>query len=56
MSDRDSPERELDAIDAIDEIEHFEPPTEQLELTGEPGYDSVHGVYGLTELPIRWTR
>ena len=25
-----------------------------LELTGEPGYDSVHGVYGLTDLPIRW--
>jgi cytochrome P450 len=25
-----------------------------LELTGEPGYDSVHGVYGLIELPIRW--
>jgi cytochrome P450 len=25
-----------------------------LELTGEPGYDSVHGVYGLTELPLRW--
>ncbi len=25
-----------------------------LELTGEPGYDSVHGVYGLTELPVRW--
>lgn len=25
-----------------------------LELGGEPGYDSVHGIYGLTELPIRW--
>jgi cytochrome P450 len=25
-----------------------------LELTGEPGYDSPHGVYGLTELPVRW--
>lgn len=25
-----------------------------LALTGEPGYDSVHGVYGLTELPVRW--
>lgn len=27
-----------------------------LALTGEPGYDSVHGVYGLTELPIEWDR
>ena len=27
-----------------------------LELAGEPGYDSVHGVYGLTELPVRWRR
>ena len=26
-----------------------------LELDGEPGYDSVHGIYGLTELPVRWT-
>jgi cytochrome P450 len=25
-----------------------------LGLTGEPGYDSVHGVYGLTELQVRW--
>jgi cytochrome P450 len=25
-----------------------------LQLAGEPGYESVHGVYGLTELPIRW--
>ena len=25
-----------------------------LELTGEPAYDSVHGIYGLTELPVRW--
>ena len=26
-----------------------------LELTGEPAYDSIHGVYGLDALPIRWT-
>jgi cytochrome P450 len=25
-----------------------------LALAREPGYDSVHGVYGLTELPVRW--
>jgi cytochrome P450 len=25
-----------------------------LELTGEPGYESVHGIYGLSELPVRW--
>jgi cytochrome P450 len=25
-----------------------------LELTGEPVYDSIHGVYGLDALPIRW--
>jgi cytochrome P450 len=25
-----------------------------LELTGEPAYDSIHGVYGLDSLPIRW--
>lgn len=25
-----------------------------LALTDEPGYDSVHGVYGLTELPLKW--
>ena len=26
-----------------------------LALDGEPAYDSVHGVYGLDALPIRWT-
>ena len=26
-----------------------------LELTGEPAYDSVHGIYGLDSLPISWT-
>jgi cytochrome P450 len=26
-----------------------------LELTGEPEYDSIHGVYGLDALPIRWS-
>jgi cytochrome P450 len=25
-----------------------------LKLDGEPAYDSVHGVYGLDELPVRW--
>jgi cytochrome P450 len=25
-----------------------------LALDGEPAYDSVHGVYGLDELPLRW--
>ena len=25
-----------------------------LELAGEPDYDSVHGIYGLNSLPIRW--
>jgi cytochrome P450 len=25
-----------------------------LDLDGEPVYDSVHGVYGLDELPLRW--
>jgi cytochrome P450 len=25
-----------------------------LALDGDPGYDSVHGVYGLTELPLQW--
>jgi cytochrome P450 len=27
-----------------------------LELAGDPGFDSVHGIYGLTELPVRWQR
>jgi len=25
-----------------------------LELAGEPAYDSIHGVYGLDSLPVRW--
>ena len=37
-------------------LAYLAPRAPGLELTGEPGYDSVHGVYGLTELPIRWTR
>ena len=30
------------------------PRMQGLELDGEPGYDSVHGIYGLLELPVRW--
>jgi len=30
------------------------PRMQVLELDGEPGYDSVHGIYGLLELPVRW--
>jgi cytochrome P450 len=27
-----------------------------LALDGDPDYDSIHGIYGLLELPIRWDR
>ena len=35
-------------------LAYLAPRMPELELAGEPGYDSVHGIYGLTELPIRW--
>lgn len=30
------------------------PRMQGLELDGEPAFDSVHGIYGLLELPLRW--
>lgn len=30
------------------------PRLEGLALDGEPEYDSIHGIYGLTRLPLRW--
>jgi cytochrome P450 len=35
-------------------LAHLAPRMPGLELTGEPGYESVHGIYGLSELPVRW--
>ncbi len=35
-------------------LAYLAPRTPGLELDGEPAYDSVHGVYGLDELPLRW--
>jgi hypothetical protein len=26
-----------------------------LELAGEPEFGSVHGIYGLDRLPVRWS-
>jgi cytochrome P450 len=36
-------------------LAYLAPRMPELELDGEPGYDSVHGIYGLTELPVRWS-
>jgi cytochrome P450 len=33
---------------------HLAPRMPGLELAAEPAYDSIHGVYGLDSLPIRW--
>ena len=35
-------------------LAHLAPRMPGLELAGEPEYDSVHGVYGLVALPLRW--
>jgi cytochrome P450 len=35
-------------------LAHLAPRMPGLELAGEPAYDSIHGVYGLDSLPIRW--
>ena len=35
-------------------LAHLAPRTPGLELAGEPVYGSIHGVYGLDSLPIRW--
>ncbi len=35
-------------------LAHLAPRMLGLELNGEPAYGSIHGVYGLDELPIRW--
>jgi cytochrome P450 len=34
---------------------HLAPRMPGLELDGDPAYDSVHGIYGLNELPVRWS-
>ncbi len=35
-------------------LAYLAPRMPDLVLDGEPAYDSVHGVYGLDELPLRW--
>jgi cytochrome P450 len=35
-------------------LAHLAPRMPSLALGGEPAYDSVHGVYGLDALPLRW--
>ena len=34
---------------------YLAPRMRDLELDGEPGYDTLLGIYAMEELPVRWT-
>ncbi|MDX6583561.1 MAG: hypothetical protein QOI10_2745 [Solirubrobacterales bacterium] len=44
----------LARAELVEALAYLAPRMPGLELAGEPEYDSVHGVYGLDALPLRW--
>jgi cytochrome P450 len=44
----------LARVELSEALAHLAPRMPGLALDGEPEYDSPHGIYGLTALPIRW--